>query len=83
MLGVLAPYLQTIIGWNEIQYGYIVSSFQAAYAVGLLIAGRVIDRLGTRIGYAISIAIWSLAAMSHALVQSVIGRPLRRRIRNR
>ena len=73
VLGVLAPYLQTIIGWNEIQYGYIVSSFQAAYAVGLLIAGRVIDRLGTRIGYAISIAIWSLAAMSHALVQSVIG----------
>ena len=73
VLGVLAPYLQTVIGWNEIQYGYIVSSFQAAYAVGLLIAGRVIDRLGTRIGYAISIAIWSLAAMSHALVQSVIG----------
>jgi MFS transporter, ACS family, aldohexuronate transporter len=73
VLGVLAPYLQTIIGWNEIQYGYIVTSFQAAYAVGLLIAGGVIDRLGTRIGYAISIAIWSLAAMSHALVQSVIG----------
>jgi ACS family hexuronate transporter-like MFS transporter len=73
VLGVLAPYLQTVIGWNEIQYGYIVTSFQAAYAVGLLVAGGVIDRLGTRIGYAISIAIWSLAAMSHALVQSVIG----------
>lgn len=69
MLGVLAPYLQNIIGWNEIQYGYIVSSFQAAYAVGLVIAGRTIDRLGTRI----AISIWSLAAMSHALVQSVIG----------
>lgn len=73
VLGVLAPYLQPIIGWNEIQYGYIVTSFQAAYAVGLLVAGGVIDRLGTRIGYAISIAIWSLAAMSHALVQTVIG----------
>jgi ACS family hexuronate transporter-like MFS transporter len=73
VLGVLAPYLQTVIGWNEIQYGYIVTSFQAAYAIGLLVAGGVIDRLGTRIGYAISIAIWSLAAMSHALVQSVIG----------
>ena len=73
VLGVLAPYLQSIIGWNEIQYGYIVTSFQAAYAVGLLVAGGVIDRLGTRIGYAISISIWSLAAMSHALVQSVIG----------
>jgi ACS family hexuronate transporter-like MFS transporter len=73
VLGVLAPYLQPIIGWNEIQYGYIVTSFQAAYAVGLLVAGGVIDRLGTRIGYAIAISIWSLAAMSHALVQTVIG----------
>jgi len=70
---VLAPYLQPIIVWNEIQYGYIVTSFQAAYAVGLLIAGGVIDRLGTRIGYAIAISIWSLAAMSHALVRTVIG----------
>jgi ACS family hexuronate transporter-like MFS transporter len=73
VLGVLAPYLQSIIGWNEIEYGYIVTSFQAAYAIGLLVAGGVIDRLGTRIGYAIAISIWSLAAMSHALVQSVIG----------
>ena len=73
VLGVLAPYLQSVIGWNEIQYGYIVSSFQAAYAVGLLLAGGVIDRLGTRIGYAVSIAIWSLAAMSHALVHTVLG----------
>lgn len=78
VLGVLAPYLQPIIGWNELQYGYIVTSFQAAYAVGLLIAGGVIDRLGTRIGYAISIAVWSLAAMSHALVRSVIGFALAR-----
>jgi ACS family hexuronate transporter-like MFS transporter len=73
VLGVLAPYLQPIIGWNEIQYGYIVTAFQAAYAVGLLVAGGVIDRVGTRIGYAIAISIWSLAAMSHALVQTVIG----------
>jgi ACS family hexuronate transporter-like MFS transporter len=73
VLGVLAPYLQSVIGWNEIQYGYIVTSFQAAYAIGLLVAGGVIDRLGTRIGYAIAICIWSLAAMSHALVQTVMG----------
>ena len=73
VLGVLAPYLQPIIGWNEIQYGYIVASFQAAYALGLLAVGGVIDRLGTRIGYAIAISIWSLAAMSHALVHSVLG----------
>ena len=48
VLGVLAPDLQKIIGWNEIQYGYIVTAFQAAYAIGLVSAGAVIDRLGTR-----------------------------------
>lgn len=70
VLGILAPYLQHIIGWNEIQYGYIVTAFQAAYAIGLLLMGRLIDRVGTRIGYAIAIAIWSLAAMSHALART-------------
>ena len=73
VFGVLAPYLQTRIGWNEIQYGYIVTAFQAAYAIGLLMAGGFIDRVGTRIGYAITIAIWSLSAMGHALVHTVLG----------
>lgn len=73
VLGVLAPFLQNEIGWNEIEYGYIVTAFQAAYAIGLLCAGVIVDRLGTRIGYAIAIGVWSLAAMSHALAASVIG----------
>jgi ACS family hexuronate transporter-like MFS transporter len=73
VLGVLAPYLQNVIGWNELQYGYIVTSFQAAYAVGLLIAGGIIDRVGTRLGYALAIGLWSLAAMSHSLVHTVLG----------
>ncbi len=73
VLGVLAPFLQEEIGWNEIQYGYIVTAFQAAYAIGLLCAGAIIDRLGTRIGYAIAIVVWSLAAMSHALAATVVG----------
>jgi len=73
VLGVLAPFLQTEIGWNEIQYGYIVTSFQAAYAIGLLCIGAIIDRLGTRVGYAIAISVWSLAAMSHSLAASVVG----------
>ena len=73
VLGVLAPFLQDEIGWNEIEYGYIVTAFQAAYAIGLLCAGAIIDRLGTRIGYAIAIAVWSLAAMSHSLATGVIG----------
>ena len=71
VLGVLAPFLQEQIGWNEIQYGYIVTAFQAAYAIGLLGAGAVIDRFGTRIGYAVAISVWSVAAMSHALAAGV------------
>jgi ACS family hexuronate transporter-like MFS transporter len=73
VLGVLAPDLQRTIGWNELQYSYIVVAFQAAYALGLLMVGGFIDRVGTRIGYAVAITIWSLAAMSHSLVQSALG----------
>jgi MFS transporter, ACS family, hexuronate transporter len=73
VLGVLAPDLGRLIGWSEIEYGYIVTAFQAAYAVGLVFAGAVIDRLGTRIGYALAICIWSAAAMSHALVRTALG----------
>ena len=73
VLGILAPFLQKTIGWNEIQYGNIVFAFQAAYALGLLLVGRVIDRIGTRLGYALAIGIWSLSAMGHALANSVLG----------
>ena len=78
VLGVLAPFLQREIGWNEVEYGYIVTAFQAAYAIGLLCAGAVVDRLGTRIGYALAIGVWSLAAMGHALAASVAGFALAR-----
>jgi len=78
VLGVLAPDLQRQFGWNEIEYGYIVVAFQAAYAIGLLVAGAVIDRLGTRYGYALAICVWSLAAMSHSLAASVLGFALAR-----
>jgi ACS family hexuronate transporter-like MFS transporter len=70
---VLAPHLQGEIGWNEIEYGYIVTAFQAAYAIGLVTAGAIIDRLGTRIGYALAISVWGIAAMSHSLVATVLG----------
>jgi ACS family hexuronate transporter-like MFS transporter len=73
VLGLLAPELQTKIGWNEVQYGYIVTAFQGAYAIGLLLMGRVIDLIGTRIGYALSIGIWSLAAAAHALARTPLG----------
>src|SRR5579871_488704 len=72
VLGVLAPELQRVIRWNEIEYGNIVTVFQAAYAAGLLLAGRFIDRAGTRLGYAIAIGVWSLATMGHSLARSVL-----------
>ena len=70
VLGVLAPLLQVKIGWNEVQYGYIVEAFQAAYALGLLAVGGIIDAVGVRLGYALAIGLWSLAAISHSLARS-------------
>jgi ACS family hexuronate transporter-like MFS transporter len=73
VLGILKPVLSSDLGWNEIEYGNIVMAFQLAYAMGLLVSGALIDRLGTRLGYAASLIVWSLAAMGHALVHSVAG----------
>lgn len=73
VLGILAPFLEKEIGWNEIQYGYIVTAFQAAYAIGLLLVGRLMDKLGTKIGYCLALVAWSLAAMGHALARTVFG----------
>jgi len=73
VLGILAPDLQKIIGWNEVQYGYIVTSFQAAYALGLLLVGRLLDVVGTRHGFALALIFWSLAAMAHALARTPLG----------
>ena len=73
ILGILAPVLQKEIGWNEIDYGNIVVAFQAAYALGLLLAGMFMDRFGVRLGYALAIVVWSLAAMGHAAARSVVG----------
>src|SRR5262249_54419425 len=73
VIGVLAPELQKIIGWSEIQYGWIITAFQAAYAIRFLIAGRFIDRVGTRLGYAVMFAVWSVAAIGHSLATTVLG----------
>ena len=73
VMGILAPQLKGVFKWDEVQYGNIVMAFQAAYAVGLLAFGWIIDRIGTRRGYTLSIALWSLAACSHALTSTVFG----------
>jgi ACS family hexuronate transporter-like MFS transporter len=72
-LGILAPHLQDEIGWNEEQYGMINSAFMIAYAVCFLVMGTVIDKIGTRKGYIVSIGIWSLATLAHTLARTWIG----------
>ncbi len=73
VIGILKPTLQTEIGWTEVGYSWVVFSFQAAYAIGLLGVGRLIDRIGTRKGFSLAIIFWSLAAMGHALARTVFG----------
>jgi ACS family hexuronate transporter-like MFS transporter len=66
VIAILKPTLSKEFGWSEIDYADIVFSFQLAYAIGFLIAGRLIDRWGTRLGFSVFIVVWSLAAMAHA-----------------
>ncbi len=72
VIAILKPTLEHSIGLTEINYGYIVDAFQIAYAIGLLCAGRLIDKLGTRIGYMLVMAVWSLSAMGHALASTAL-----------
>ena len=71
MLGLLAPALQTELNWNEDDYGNIVTAFQAAYALGFLFMGYVIDRFGPKIGYSIAITIWTVGHVAHGFGGSV------------
>lgn len=66
VLSILKPTLQTEFGWSEIHYGWIVFSFQTAYAIGLFFVGNLMDRIGTKKGFSLSIIVWSIAAMAHA-----------------
>jgi MFS transporter, ACS family, hexuronate transporter len=72
VLGVLAPMLRTEIGWTDQQYGYISAAFTLAYALGFLFAGWLIDKIGTRIGYTLYLAVWSIAAAAHGLARSAL-----------
>src|ERR1700750_526170 len=71
VLGILATDdgFKHTIGWNEAEYGYVNTAFQAAYAIGLLVVGRLMDRFGTRKGFSGAITFWWVAAMCHALAR--------------
>jgi ACS family hexuronate transporter-like MFS transporter len=73
VIGLLKPVLEQDFGWTETDYGSIVMAFSAAYAIGLLGFGHIIDKIGTKIGYSISIVVWSVAAMAHALAKTTFG----------
>lgn len=73
IIGLLKPILAEKFHWSEIDYKNIVQAFQACYAIGLLLFGRVVDKIGTKLGYIASIIIWSVAAMAHALVRTTLG----------
>jgi MFS transporter, ACS family, aldohexuronate transporter len=72
VIAILKPTLEQSIGLTEVGYGYIVDAFQIAYAIGLLGAGRLIDKLGTRTGYLLVMAVWKLAAIGHALANTAL-----------
>ncbi len=72
VLGILAPQLQNLFGWTEANYGFIVMAFQAAYAIGLISMGTLLDKIGTRLGFIISVSILSVTGMFHAAVSSVV-----------
>ena len=71
VIGILKPTLKSELGWDEIAYSNVVFWFQAAYALGFIIMGRVMDKIGTRRGFSLSVVFWSVAAMAHSLAHSV------------
>lgn len=73
VIGILKPFIAEDLHWNEEDYGYIVTAFQVAYAIGLLTTGPILDRFGTKIGYLLSITVWSIAGIAHAASSGVFG----------
>jgi len=73
VFSILGPELQKTFHWSNKDYTDIVFWFEVAYAIGLLTAGRLLDRIGTRLGYAISLIFWSFAAILHALMSTIAG----------
>ncbi|MBL0742832.1 MFS transporter [Chryseolinea lacunae] len=73
VIGLLKPTLEQDFHWTETDYSNIVMAFSAAYALGLLLFGRIVDKIGTKMGYIVSVVFWSIAAMLHAVVRTTMG----------
>jgi ACS family hexuronate transporter-like MFS transporter len=73
VISLLKSTLTKEFTWSETDYANIVIAFQVCYAIGFLGAGRLIDKIGTKIGYALATTLWSIAAVSHALVTNTFG----------
>ena len=72
IIGLLKPILEVEFNWTETDFAHIVMAFTTAYAAGLLLVGRIIDKIGTKLGYAVIITAWSIAGMFHALARNVL-----------
>ncbi len=73
VIGLLKPTLEKEFNWTESDYSAVIMAFTAAYATGFLFFGGIIDRIGTKLGYTISVIWWSIAAVLHAAVSSTMG----------
>ncbi|MCU0472624.1 MAG: MFS transporter [Bacteroidales bacterium] len=73
VIGILKPLLESDLGIGEKQYSHIIMAFQLLYGIGMVIAGKLIDKFGTKLGYGLSVILWSIAAMGHALAKGVLG----------
>ena len=73
VISLLKPILEKEFSWTETDYSNIVIAFQLAYAIGLLGFGRIIDKIGTKLGYAVSLTVWSFASIAHAFATSTFG----------
>lgn len=70
VISLLKPILEKEFSWTESDYSNIVIAFQLAYALGMLGVGRIIDKIGTKLGYALSLFLWSIASILHAFATS-------------
>lgn len=73
VIGLLKPTLELEFHWSETDFANLISAFSFAYAIGLLISGKFIDKVGTKIGYSVAVVVWSAAGMAHALAKTVTG----------